>query len=145
MQPLDEVVPRFDARELHERIVNASPAVALDGILSAPAAPDVVTRALLALRGVGNRAGTVEELLRGIGGKTIVRREDVAVFRRDGRVTIAVAFWAEPIAQGRSLLRTETRVQASDASARRRFLVYWLAVRPFSGLIRRAWLRAAVR
>ncbi len=145
MDPLGEVLPRFDAHELHERSVDASPAAALGGVLSAPAAPEAFTRALLSLRGVRQRDGTVEELLRGIGGKEIVRRDDVAVFRRDGRVTIAVAFWAEPLAQGRSLLRTETRVYASDASSRWRFRAYWLVVRPFSGLIRRSWLRAAVR
>jgi hypothetical protein len=45
----------------------------------------------------------------------------------------------------RSLLRTETRVQAVDASARRPVRAYWLAVGPFSALIRRRWLAAAER
>ncbi len=34
---------------------------------------------------------------------------------------------------------------ATDAAARRRFRLYWLAIRPFSGLIRRLWLRAIKR
>jgi hypothetical protein len=42
-------------------------------------------------------------------------------------------------------LSTETRVSAADPSARRRFRLYWLAIRPFSGLIRRVWLRAIKR
>lgn len=40
-------------------------------------------------------------------------------------------------------LTTETRVHATDAMSRRRFGRYWLVVAPFSGLIRRVWLRAA--
>jgi hypothetical protein len=42
-------------------------------------------------------------------------------------------------------LSTETRVWLTDAQARRRFRAYWLVVRPFSGLVRRSWLRAAKR
>ena len=42
-------------------------------------------------------------------------------------------------------LTTETRVRAGDDRSRRRFRVYWLVVRPFSGLIRREWLRAIAR
>jgi len=42
-------------------------------------------------------------------------------------------------------LATETRVWLTDARARRRFRAYWLVVRPFSGLVRRSWLRAAKR
>jgi len=43
---------------------------------------------------------------------------------------------------GWSHLRTETRVYATDASARRRFAVYWRVIYPGSALIRRMWLRA---
>lgn len=43
--------------------------------------------------------------------------------------------------QGRSsLLATETRVACTDASARRKFSLYWRAIGPFSGLIRRIML-----
>ena len=42
-------------------------------------------------------------------------------------------------------LETETRVFLTDAASRRRFGAYWLLIRPFSGLTRRLWLRAAKR
>ena len=42
-------------------------------------------------------------------------------------------------------LTTETRVYLTSPGARRAFLPYWLLVRPFSGLTRRVWLRAAKR
>jgi hypothetical protein len=44
-----------------------------------------------------------------------------------------------------SVVTTETRVFASDASARRRFAAYWRAIYPGSALIRRMWLRAVAR
>jgi hypothetical protein len=46
---------------------------------------------------------------------------------------------------GGARLETETRIFLTDAGSRRRFAAYWLVIRPFSGLIRRFWLRAAQR
>jgi hypothetical protein len=46
---------------------------------------------------------------------------------------------------GGARLETETRIFLTDARSRRRFAAYWLVIRPFSGLIRRLWLRAARR
>jgi hypothetical protein len=44
-----------------------------------------------------------------------------------------------------SVLETWTRVHLTDAASRRRFAFYWRLIRPWSGLIRRNWLRAARR
>jgi hypothetical protein len=52
---------------------------------------------------------------------------------------------AVPARDGGSLLVTETRVAAMDDGARRAFRRYWLAVGPFSALIRRRWLAATAR
>lgn len=43
---------------------------------------------------------------------------------------------------GTTDLATETRVLCADGAARRRFLPYWVLIRPASGLIRRYMLRA---
>lgn len=72
---------------------------------------------------------------------------DVADFDRfdePGWAKMAVDLRALPDAGG-ARLETETRILLTDASARRRFAAYWLVIRPFSGLIRRSWLRAAKR
>jgi hypothetical protein len=42
-------------------------------------------------------------------------------------------------------LTTETRIACTDAASRRRFRLYWRVIRPFSGLLRRALLRAVAR
>jgi hypothetical protein len=46
---------------------------------------------------------------------------------------------------GRTVLSTETRVVCGDAASRLKFGIYWLVVRPFSGLIRLIMLRAVRR
>lgn len=54
-------------------------------------------------------------------------------------------FRIEDAGAGCCLLSTETRVHATDRSARRRFARYWTLIRPGSGFIRRMWLRAIKR
>ncbi len=44
-----------------------------------------------------------------------------------------------------TVLTTETRVHATDASTRRRFAAYWRVIYPGSAVIRRMWLRAVKR
>jgi hypothetical protein len=56
-------------------------------------------------------------------------------------VRVAADLGAIPAGDG-CVLSTETRVQAVDDRSRRMFGRYWLVVGPFSGLIRRRWLRA---
>ena len=67
-----------------------------------------------------------------------------------GVAVAAMNFVVESRASGRGTrLFTETRVRCLGASSRRWFRLYWLVIRPFSGLLRRAMLRgikaAAVR
>ncbi len=46
----------------------------------------------------------------------------------------------EALAPDRTRVATETRIRALGPSARRWFRLYWLIIRPFSGLLRRAML-----
>ena len=72
------------------------------------------------------------------GGMLVV--EDFAAFDEPGYAKMAVDL---RYVDGR--LVTETRVFLTSRDARRRFRAYWLVIRPFSGLTRRSWLRAAKR
>lgn len=61
---------------------------------------------------------------------------------------VACAAWnfaVEDAGEGHTVLSTETRIICGDSSSRRKFRVYWLFVRPFSGLIRHLMLRAVRR
>jgi hypothetical protein len=159
--PLDDWLPEFDVRELHETWVAAPPETALAAALGVPVAPDALVRTLFRLRGLA-RGGTIESVLRGLAFAQLERTPTHLVLGAAGRpwtarggltawetagpgqVRMAFALWAEPAGEG-SRLATETRVLAHGNSARRAFRRYWLAVGPFSALIRRRWLRAAAR
>lgn len=70
---------------------------------------------------------------------------DFAAFDREGYAKGIMSFTVEPLAPGRSRLRTETRVLPLGKEAARKFRLYWLFVRPGSGLIRWIWLAAIKR
>jgi hypothetical protein len=55
---------------------------------------------------------------------------------RPGWIKVGMEFRIEPTRAG-SLLRTETRILATDTKTRRAFAAYWFFIRWFSGAIRR--------
>src|SRR5439155_20134864 len=68
--------------------------------------------------------------------------EDFHALNDPGVAVAAMNFVVESRASGRGTrLFTETRVRCLGASSRRWFRLYWLVIRPFSGLLRRAMLR----
>jgi hypothetical protein len=74
-----------------------------------------------------------------------LRPVDPVSFRAPIPASIARAAWNfHTVPQGAEncVLHTETRILTGGASARRRFRLYWLLIRPASGLIRRLMLRA---
>jgi hypothetical protein len=163
MSRLDDFLPEYDVRERHERRVPASPELAVAAALGIPVAPDALVRRLFRLRGLAG-SGSVQSALRGIGLAPLVEEPDCIVLGAAGRpwsprsrgltafdkagpgqVRMVVDITAKPVGGGQSILATETRVAAMDGRSRRAFRAYWLAVGPFSALIRRRWLAAAER
>ena len=144
MRLLDEWLPEYEVVERHDVAVPLPPERALEVALATPAAPDRTVAALLRARGMPARGRTIEELFRGNEFRHLGRTttEWAAALDRPG-LKIAIDFRAEPIPGG-SRLRTETRVQTTTERARRRFRAYWLAIGPFSALIRRRWLASAM-
>jgi hypothetical protein len=70
------------------------------------------------------------------------RASDFGGFSEPGYARAAWNFSIAPLGEGRTRLRTETRVACTDEGSRRAFRRYWRVVRPFSGLIRMEALRA---
>jgi hypothetical protein len=154
--------------ERHEIELPVPPEQALELALSGPAASDWIVRLLIGARGMTAReeslerfflahrfvvlsrtqtefvAGAVGAVWRPRGGLVVL--DGAESWRRahvPGTIKAAIDFRAEP-ADGGSRISTETRVLAADTRARRAFRLYWLAVGPFSALIRRRWLAAAM-
>ena len=89
--------------------------------------------------------GAVGRVWRPSGGVRAIEPGAYRDFREPGWAKAAFSFRVEPAQGRRTLLTTETRVQATDDRARRAFKRYWLLIRPGSGAIRLAWLRAIRR
>ncbi|PYY12259.1 MAG: hypothetical protein DMG61_16865 [Acidobacteria bacterium] len=71
--------------------------------------------------------------------------DDFRAFHEPGFALAAMNFLVEDAGIGACTVTTETRIYATDASARRRFGAYWRVIYPGSALIRRMWLRAIAR
>jgi hypothetical protein len=158
---LSGVIPRWDVRKRYELELHAPPErvwAALNEtslgemplvrllfrLRGLPAEPD---RALLELEGFERVAeDRGRELVLGAVGRPWVptarleRDADVRTFSKPGYAKMALN-----VAYDGQTLSTETRVQLTDARSRRLFKLYWLVVGPFSGVIRRIWLRAIAR
>jgi hypothetical protein len=70
---------------------------------------------------------------------------DFKALHAPGFALAAINFRVEDAAKGETLLATETRVYAMDASTKRKFAAYWRTIYPGSALIRVMWLRAIRR
>lgn len=83
-------------------------------------------------------AGSVTQPWKGDVVFTPVAPERFAAFSEPGMVKIVWTLEAEPLGPALTRFRTETRVLATDAEARERFLRYWLWAR--MGIIPIRWL-----
>jgi hypothetical protein len=162
---LSEVLPEYDFRERHARRIDAPPERVFAAVRELSADDTPAVRLLFRLRGLrGDTARPIFDQMERFGFEILAEepgRELVVAAigqpwkLRGGARPRGVDFrtFAEPGYAKMALnwrlvdgtLTTETRVQLTDGTARRSFRRYWLVVRPFSGLIRRAWLRAIAR
>src|SRR5262245_54825869 len=156
-------LPRFDVRERHQRVVPLEPERALAVALETPVCPDRLVRLLFRLRSFGSPTESIGSYFAHHGFLVLENAPTVFVFgmalrpggqpRRAVDVTswrawgpagiqIAADFESVAPADGQSRISTETRVLALDGKSRLVFRIYWVAIGPFSALIRRRWLRA---
>jgi hypothetical protein len=171
VKALDEFLPVYEFSERH-RLAIAAPPDRIDAALRTVSLTDIpAARALWWLRRLGRPYGDagrpfVDGALRGsvvlddVAGEGVVlgltgqfwrwrgddagarprNREEFLAYDRGDACKAVIDFRVGP-----ALLTTETRVHVPDRAARRMFRRYWLAIRPFSGLIRILVLRAARR
>jgi hypothetical protein len=177
---IDELLPRFDEVERHERLVRAAPPAVYAALWRADLLSSPIVRWLLMLRGapaallhphrparrrtltlgqvlesygfvlLGERPG--REVALGLvgrfwtltGERLTLEAAKFGAFDRPGYAKAVWDFRLTPEGEG-TRLSTETRILGLDAESRRRFRRYWRLIGPFSGLTRRAFLRAVER
>lgn len=165
---LDDFLPAYDFHERHETLVPAPRDVVRRAADEWRPAESLLWRPLLWLRGLGHPEGTIRQWAQSMGFLCLADTEDEVVFGQIGQfwslgerdalasprtvadflrfadpsyAVAAMSVRVEEAGPGWTRLATETRVRALGAYARRRFRLYWLLIRPFSGLLRRAMLR----
>ena len=161
---IDRVLPTFHHTEHHSIRIRATPEHIYDVLRHGRLPTHPVVRLLIFLRGLGgkpSRTFSLEGILRqgnfhllaedpprelvlGIEGPfwkpSYKACSDAASFNGPVPSGVARAAWNFVVGPD-GTVSTETRILCGD-DARRKFAVYWLFVRPFSGLIRRFMLRA---
>lgn len=161
---IDRFMPHCDFYERHSALVRAAPERVYDAILRADLAAHPAAKLLMMLRGMGLRRRRAvafaegftvaaqdppSEIVIGLEGpfwKPLCRPRgvDAETFGTPVPPDCARAafnFFVEAAEDGRSRVTTETRILCAD-DARPKFRLYWMLIRPFSGIIRRLMLRA---
>jgi len=169
MRPLDDFLPSYEFVERHSLATDATPD-RIDTAFRSVAIADIpIARALWFVRRLGRPSGDLTKpfvsgelpgiVLEDVPGEGIVLgltgqfwkirggyRDPTRPRTVDEFVTYDRPDMCKAVIDfrvGESSLSTETRVHVADPAARRRFRRYWFVIRPFSGLIRILFLRAA--
>ena len=169
MRLLDDFLPAYEFVERHSLAIDA-PRERIDEAFRAVSIADIpVARALWWMRRLGRPTGDPTTpfvsaelpglVLEDVRGEGIVLGLTGQFWKIRGgyrdptrpRTTDEFVAYARPdmakavidFRVGESSLSTETRVHVADPAARRKFRRYWFVIRPFSGLIRILFLRAA--
>ena len=169
MRPLDDFLPAYEFVERHSLAIDAPPA-RIDAAFRAVSIADIpVARALWWMRRLGRPTGDMTKpfvsselpglMLDDVRGEGIVLgltgqfwkirggyRDPTRPSTPDEFIEYARPDMCKAVIDfrvGDASLSTETRVHIADPAARRKFRGYWLVIRPFSGLIRILFLRAA--
>ena len=166
---IDRFLAVYDFREHHAIEVDAPVEIVDAKVRQLDLSGSRVVRLLFRLRGMPARSLRLdgmrsigfsvladsprEEIVLGLIGRFWTSTGGLCRFDPDGFVAFDEPGWAKavwgfrmkPAPHGRTVLETETRVRCTDARSRRHFRLYWTAIRPFSGLIRRIALREIKR
>jgi hypothetical protein len=160
-----DALPHYHHRERHSVRVAATPERALAAARDVTLEEVPLTRLLFRIRGLGGTQpqGRLWDLFAEegftrfdhetfvlvgrpwqLGGERRPEIEDFRAFSEAGYAKMTLDLRAVADGDG-ARLETETRIFLTDRRARRRFALYWLVIRPFSGLTRRGWLQASKR
>jgi hypothetical protein len=112
----------------YEPLIRVATRTSFMMLAEVPGREFVMGAVVMAPEGVKLAAGPTPEAFRGL--------------TRPGYAKAVMNFTVEPQGPGLCLLRTETRVHATDPASRDVFARYWKIIAPGSVIIRHMWLRA---
>ena len=162
---IDEFLPRYDVEAQYRINVHASLSEAYSAARSLDMCNSKIVRWLYRLRGLPQNDFTLDgmlklgfvlladkpsqELVFGLIGRfwmlspkiQHINADSFTAFNKPGfaKAVGNIAFITQ--SDGSVCVTTETRVHCLDHASRQRFFLYWLLISPFSGIIRKEWLR----
>ncbi|HEX6126203.1 MAG TPA: hypothetical protein VFZ23_12590 [Pyrinomonadaceae bacterium] len=165
---IDEFLPEYEFVETHGISINAGATDIYRAANEVDFSESCMIRFLFRLRGLSTEKVTLSrlkrsrfeilgekpdnEILLGLVGrfwmpKGDMKKIDAEGFKKFDTPGYAKAVWNFSLCPEGSVsrLKTETRVKCTDPGSRWRFGLYWMIVRPFSGLIRMEMLKAIKR
>lgn len=169
---LNSLLPEYQFSEHHTTVVLGKPEQVFASVEDMDLSDSSIARILmrlwripakLVIKNVSDRNMSVSDfipliktpptdLIRGmIGGnnspkdKSAVDADAFRAFDQSGCIKLAWAFWLTDLGDDRVRVDTETRVLCTDKKTLRGFRVYWLIIRPWSGLIRMRLLASIKR
>ncbi|MER2193499.1 hypothetical protein [Methylobacterium brachiatum] len=173
MRLLDRYLPAYQFRETHACLISAEPAAILDSVIAYRPDSDRFFRTVIGLRELPTRllgrpdgprapfgfddftllGRSADEIVYGLVGRfwrpdyglePVVDGPAFQAFAAGDVARLALAFATRRHPDGRTQLVTETRIDCPSRAARLKFTLYWLVIRPVSGLVRRRML-ASIR
>ena len=166
---IDEFLPNYHFSERHEVEINAPAATVYASVMACDLTQSLIVKWLFQLRRlpwddvtldalekIGFRTLSTHrdrEVVMGLvgrfwtlsGGILTIDPDEFVSFDAPGYAKAAFNFRAQPRSNGRTGLTTETRIWCTSSRSKMLFGFYWAGIRPFSGMIRREWLRTVKR
>jgi hypothetical protein len=166
---IDEIMPRYDVNARYHINVHAPLSEAYSAARSLDMRNSKIVRWLYRFRGLPQDDLTFDgmlkwgfvlladkpsqELVFGLIGRFWTPTPKIQRINANAFITFNQPGFAKAVgnmafivqSDGSVRVATETRVHCLDHASRRRFLLYWLLISPFSGIIRREWLRLIKR
>jgi hypothetical protein len=161
----DKYQAAYDFSEVHKITVDAAPQKVFPFVDNFDMSESVIVRTLLKLRNLFNRSHEAEiplkdyfteleridnrEIILGLVGQfwktngnlQKVDKPGFIAFSKEGYLKATWNFALTAQNDSQTIVETETRVKCLGRKAHFRFSMYWLFVRPFSGLMRKEMLK----
>jgi hypothetical protein len=162
---IDQFLPHYDVIARYETTVQAPVKLAYAAARHLDMHDSAIIRMLYRLRGMPAKGLTLDgmidlgfimlndhpegEIVLGLVGRfwtpagslEKVDADGFAAFDQPGLAKAAFNIAFSPLSDAGSRVTTETRVYCPDKTSRRCFRLYWMLISPFSGWIRKEWLR----
>lgn len=140
---LDKYLPRYTFHEHHKIIVNATQKDVFNAAKNLDLNGSFITKRLLRIRGLPVTDLSLQGFIKNVCFKYIEEDQynEFVIDAAQPNLEIFWNFYFKEEAENKILVSTETRILCLTKRSRFLFSVYWLFVKPFSGITRREMLR----